>query len=566
MELSDKKGIQQIVETLAALGLNKIVICPGSRNAPLVISFNRHPAFTCTSIRDERSAAFFALGMSMETGMPVAVVSTSGSAVLNFAPAISEAYYQHVPLIVITADRLKEWTHQGDGQTINQTEVYRNYINKSYELRGDADNKDDLWYNNRCINEGWNIAVTKDKGPVHFNIPLSEPLYRVAEVQTSAPRVFREVQLKQTLPLDVFDRLQDEFRNAQKVMILAGQLPVCSELKDEIVRISKLDNVIVLTESISNLHDEHFVENIDRCITPMNDYELEELMPDLLITIGGAIISKRIKSALRKFRPLHHWYIDPYHGFMDTYQCLTMAIPMEPYEFFKEFNIMLKHPKSDYRLKWEGYNFRYDVLHNKFKENCAYSDFKVFDHIIRQFPKDTCLHISNSSPIRYVQLFENRHISETWCNRGTSGIDGCTSTAVGAAFVAGFKNFVLITGDVAFNYDINALWNESQVNNLKIIVINNGGGGIFRIISGPDKVDEMENYFETAMNSDAKRIAERYEWQYMQAEDSITLKQSLTEFFSNNSNRCILEIFTNAEDNPRVLNQYWDYLKNNGYE
>ena len=197
MELSDKKGVQQIVQSLAALGLKEIVICPGSRNASFVISFNRHPAFNCTSIRDERTAGFYALGKAIELQEPVAILCTSGSAALNFAPAIVEAYYQRIPLIVLTTDRPKEWTNQGDGQTILQTNIYTNYIRKSYEINGDAVQKNDLWYIERCISEGFNIATLIDKGPVHFNIPVSEPLYGTSSIDTNnLPKIFKAIPLE----------------------------------------------------------------------------------------------------------------------------------------------------------------------------------------------------------------------------------------------------------------------------------------------------------------------------------------------------------------------------------
>lgn len=560
MILSNKKGIQNIVLTLHQLGLREVVICPGSRNAPLVISFNRHPDFHCTSIRDERSAGFFALGKAIESKQPVALLCTSGSASLNFSPAIVEAFYQKVPLIVITADRPKEWTQQGDGQTINQTNVYNNYINASYELKGDANSANDLWFNERTICEGFNIATIANQGPIHFNVPIQEPLYEISKVDIPTPKVFREEPLEKTIPERTLNHLSEVFNSSKKVMILAGQLPLDSSLQKALDDIATLENVVVLTESTSNLHHPLFVENIDRCITGLASTEMKSYMPELLITIGGEVISKRIKSQLRKFRPKYHWNIHPYNSYMDTYQSLTSALPIEPDAFLQQLYRSIQGAKSNYRKDWQDLNSRKKSSHDAFCEQSDYSDFKVFQEIYKYLPQKTQLHISNSSPIRYAQLFDNSKVHETWCNRGTSGIDGSTSTAMGAAASTSNKQFIFITGDVAFHYDMNALWNDIHIENLKIIVINNGGGGIFRIIDGPNQIDERSEFLETFMSNNIKNIATHFEWNYLSVQNESELIEQLKVFFDTKSKRTILEIFTDADKNPVVLNQYWEFL------
>ena len=562
MELSDKKGIQHIVLALAQLGLKEVVICPGSRDASLIISLNRHPNFNCTSIRDERSAAFFALGKAIEFNQPVALLCTSGSAALNFAPAISEAYYQRIPLIVLTADRPKSWTDQGDGQTINQTNVFQNFIRKSFEISGDALTKDELWTIERNISEGFHIATHLDKGPVHFNIPVSEPLYGITKEITQQVKTFQIEQPEITLSEDSRQKLSQTFCERQKVMILVGQnIYDYQSLQTELVQISKHSNVIVLTESTSNIHHPNFVENIDRCITNLNENQAGELIPELLITVGGAIVSKRIKKLLREHRPIQHWNIHPYDSMMDTYQSLTHAIPMEAIDFFRQLQIPESEIiNSNYKEKWLQHSSQKLSQHQMFCARCDYSDFQVFDILIRSIPKQTHLHLSNSSPIRYAQLFDNSHLAYTYSNRGVSGIDGCTSTAVGAASASPEKNFLLITGDVAFHYDKNALWNEEKSENLKIIIINNSGGGIFKIIPGPNQIKEGETFQVTPMHTNAQKLAEHYKWNYLSADSSDSLKSALKTFFSTDTQRCILEIFTDSETNPQVLEAYWDKL------
>lgn len=560
MILSNKNGIQNIVLTLHQLGLREVVICPGSRNAPLVISFNRHPDFNCTSIRDERSAGFFALGKALATKQPVALLCTSGSAALNFAPAIVEAFYQRVPLIVITADRPKEWVNQGDGQTINQENIYNNYINASYELKGDSYSPTDIWMNERSICEGYNIATVSNKGPIHFNVPIKEPLYGVSKVTIPTPKVFIEETIEQSITRETLIQLSEAFNSCKKVMILVGQMPLNSALQEVLSDIAALENVVVLTESTSNLHHPLFVENIDRCITGLSATDMTTYLPDLLITIGGEIISKRIKKQLRNCRPKLHWNIHPYNSYMDTYQSLTSAIPMKPHVFLNQLFPVLKSQEADYSKKWQELNRRKKSLHDTFCQQSEYSDFNVFRDIYKYLPQSAHLHISNSSPIRYAQLFDNKKVEDSWCNRGTSGIDGSTSTAMGAAASAPEKQHFFITGDVAFHYDINALWNDIYIENLNIIVINNSGGGIFRIIEGPNKIEERSKFLETSMNNNIKHLATHFKWNYLSAHNDTELAEQLKLFFDSKSKRTILEIFTDADKNPVVLNKYWEFL------
>lgn len=563
MKLSDKKSIQQIVATLAAQGLKEVVICPGSRNAPFIISLNRHPAFHCTSIRDERSAAFYALGKILELKEPVAIISTSGSATLNFGPAIAEAYYQRLPLVVLTADRPKAWADQGDGQTINQTHLYKNYVRAFYELDGDATEEEALWYNSRCLCEGLVKAKVKDPGPVHFNVPIKEPLYGVAEAETNIPKVFTSPDTETILSETSLQELQKIFSTTTKVMILVGQNAPDDIFLKAVKKIAAFENTIVLTESTSNIHDKDFVENIDRCITTLSPEEAAAYMPELLITIGGAVVSKRIKALMRKYRPAHHWNIHTHDAFMDTYQALTRPVFMRPEVFFNQLQIQSADIKSGFKKKWIARKQQMESLHQSYSEKAAYSDFYAFGKIFEHLPENIHVHLSNSSPIRYAQLFDNTKIASSRGNRGTSGIDGCTSTAMGAASASPEKYFLLITGDIAFHYDANALWNETGVDNLKIILINNGGGGIFRIISGPEAAPEMEEFFETSQERTALEIAAAYHWDYLSATDSGTLENSLQLFFASKKKKTILEIFTPAKTNPEVLQQYWNFLTEN---
>lgn len=560
MEISNKKGVQHIVSTLAGLGVTEVILCPGSRNAPFIISFSRHTAFHCTSIRDERSAAFFALGKAIELKQPVVLVSTSGSAVLNFAPAIAEAYYQRIPLIVLTTDRAKEWVHQGDGQTMNQENVFQNIIRKSYTLDAELDSVDALWYHRRSVSEAYHTALYSDKGPVHINVRLSEPLYETEELTTDPGRFFQEEIVQKRLNPATRSKFAQQFNQSKKVMILVGQHPVSEALNRHLARMAGFDNVIVLYESTSNLRSELFIQQIDRCISFLAENDVKSLMPDLLITLGGAVISKRIKQFLRQHPATYHWNIHPYDAYIDTYQSLTTAVSLDAVDFLEEVEEDLQSSPATYRQEWKALERTRRKAHEAFVHTGVYSDLLVFDHIYQHLPSLTHLHLGNSSVIRYAQLFDNHKLAASWSNRGMSGIDGSTSTAMGAAAASEHKNFVLITGDMSFHYDKNAFWNEEQIENLKVIIINNGGGNIFKIIPGPDTIAETPQFLEAKMTDTGQYVAEMHRWDYATILNETELDEGLRAFFAKEG-KAILEIFTDAAVSPAVLNEYWKYIQ-----
>ncbi|HNG27925.1 MAG TPA: hypothetical protein PLJ37_10985, partial [Chitinophagales bacterium] len=300
---------------------------------------------------------------------------------------------------------------------------------------------------------------------------------------------------------------------------------------------------------------------IDRCITGLTAEDTQKLMPDLLISIGGAIVSKRIKKLLRDYAPTFHWNIDEFDSMMDTYQSLTDAIALQPTIFLQQLLEQIKPIASTYKSTWIALKNQKEQLHQAFCKQIPYSDFSVFNAIYKTITPTISVHIANSSAIRYAQLFDNSKIKCTWSNRGTSGIDGSSSTVVGSAASAPDKDFLLISGDISFHYDKNAFWIDEQIDNLKVIIINNSGGGIFRIIPGPDKIAEREQFIETSMHTNAEKLAEHYQWNYLSVKEENTLESTLIQFFNKTTKRTILEIFTDAEQNPIILEQYWKLLK-----
>ena len=554
MKFSNKKLSQTITQLCYAKGIRNVVISPGSRNAPLTIGFTENKDFFNYSIVDERCAAFFALGMAQQLNKPVALVCSSGSALLNYYPAISEAFYSDIPLVVLTADRPSELINIGDGQTIQQENVFENHILENANcIEGDDYNS----FNQTIINSALNTAFQK-KGPVHINVPFSEPLYETIDslsiVVENDPVLINE--------LENFEGLNpfiDKWNVSKKKLVLVGVLQPDSIQKELLDVLAKDESVIVLTETTSNLQNNHFFPSIDQLIASFDEKDFINFQPEILLTFGGMVVSKKIKALLRNYSPKEHWHIDSKKAY-DTYFCLSHHFKTTPTLFLKEFLSKTKAINSDYHSYWLSIKEKRKSKHQVYLNDTVYSDFKAFSAIVNHLPKQVQLQLSNSATIRYAQLFEFDKSVEVFCNRGTSGIDGCTSTAIGAA-VASSKETVFITGDLSFLYDSNALWNHYIPANFKIIVINNGGGGIFRILPGEKNTENFNTFFETKHQLTAKYLCGMYHLDYQKASNEEELNTELNSFFKSSDNPKLLEIFTPSEVNDQVLLDYFKFIK-----
>jgi len=532
---------QSVIEICKAKGIQHIVISPGSRNAPLTIGFTNNPYFTCYSIADERCAAFFAMGIAQQIQKPVAVVCTSGSAVLNYYPAVAEAFYSQIPLVILSADRPQNKIDIGDGQTIRQENVFANHILFSANVTELASKENDS-----LINQAINLAI-ENLGPVHINIPFEEPLYDTVETLEVTPEIIPINQISNEFTLE--ESFVSEWNQAKKKLILVGEL-FPNTLENEIIqKLGADESIVVLTEATSNLHHPNFIINIDSLITPFSTKDFEAFQPEILVTFGGMVVSKRIKAFLRKFQPKAHWHVDSLRAY-DTYGCLTQHFKTHPNLFFNQ--LLTGNTSSDYQKKFLTiHNFR-KQKREIYTNEIPFSDFKVFDFLSKHLPEVCQLQISNSSAIRYMQLFDLNPNTTVFCNRGTSGIDGSTSTAIGASLVSS-KPTILITGDISFFYDSNALWNNYIPKNFKIILVNNNGGGIFRILPGHQETPTFNTFFETSHQLNASHLAKMFDFQYFNANSSEDLERNWEAFIANENQPSILEIFTPEKENNSIL-------------
>jgi len=546
-----------IVELLRLHGVKEIVISPGSRNAPLTIGFSENKAFNCHSIVDERSAAFYGLGLAMAKNEPVVLVCTSGSALLNYFPAVAEAYYSDVPLLVISADRPEYLLEIGDGQTILQEGVYGRMIAHSTSLLlDDSSNQDSINSINKPRIEESLVQLKNTQRPVHINIPFDEPLYNKTEEPlffVEAERLKSKDQVEDSLSIELVST-----NRPLKVMCLVGTLRPSAEEIRWLTDLQSHHSVLFLHESLSQLNLADTIDSIDTLIAPLEKLEnssvyFNRLLPDLLITAGGMIVSKKIKALLRAHKDLIHVHLKGSPA-RDTYFALKGCLKIDS---LKNLLNTLEIDDS-YQKYWMSYYKALEKRRSEYIENAPYSDFKAYAKIFKAIPERYVIHMANSSAIRYAQLFPTAN--DQFCNRGTSGIEGSVSTAVGYARGTD-QPVILVTGDLSFLYDYNALWTRDLPSNFRIIIVNNSGGGIFRILPGKENSLHFSEYFETRHQFTAEHLAEHFDFDYHSVKASNDLENALDSFFNYSSKPKLLEVITHPQNNEAILLNYFKALE-----
>ena len=562
-----------------------VVISPGSRNVPLAIGFASNKKFKCYSIVDERSAAFFALGLSQKSKKPTILICTSGSALLNYYPAVAEAYYSEIPLIILSADRPEYKINIGDGQTINQSNVFEKNILYSNSLKQDCSHateeiiksnlqkivNDKADYskieklqksiqknNEEIIEIAFNLSINKMQ-PVHLNVPMEEPLYEFNDSPSISVKVKKKTEKKPSLT--DLDNFYKAINKASKIMILIGVSDGNILSKKSIQKINSCSSIIVMKEHTSNVFNESFISNIDRLIGPIelqsnSDSLFDELSPEIVISLGGMIVSKKIKSFLRNYKPRKHFHIGNNIS-KDSFYSGVEHIKTTANKFFE--NIDLNKSDSKYFEKWNQLDYSKLDLHNRYMKVINFSDLKVFEILTNWIPKKYNIQVANSTPIRYFQLFDLKNKNMMFANRGTSGIDGSTSTAIGSS-VQNDSPVLLVTGDLSFFYDVNALWNNHIPKNFRIIIINNSGGGIFKILPGFKENNLFSEFIETQHNLSARLIAKMFNFNYTRVSTKFGLNLYLRTFFKNSKKPKILEIKTSSVKSTKILKEYFRYL------
>ncbi len=551
--------VQALVENCLRAGVKHFVCSPGSRNASIVIALDEHPEVMTYVVHDERCAAFVAMGMALQLQAPVACVCTSGSAMLNYYPAVAEAFYQRIPLVVISADRPEKWINQGDGQTIVQKGVYSNHIDGETSLTEEMSKKEveeALFHLFAKINGG-------TKGPLHINVALNEPLYDT-----------QELALEKTIPFDFLYNpmiLGEEEKvwikeqiQGKKVMVLVGQKQHDLYFVEQLKQIADDPSFAILVENTANAIFYKWNACIDRTLAAISEEELADYAPDVLFTFGGAVVSKKIKAYLRKYAPKVHLKIGWDFPEMDTYEVLTKSYAMNEGTFLNQL-MELKQEllPSNYGGKWKQKDLIAEDKALHYLEGIPFCDLKAHEIVLDCIPEHSVVHLGNSTVIRYAQLFNPVQGITYHSNRGTSGIDGSLSTAVGAALADPDHLHVAVVGDVSFFYDSNFMWLNYRIPNLRVVLVNNGGGAIFNYIPGPRTAKQREKYFEAKHDFQAEYLCKSFNVEYFTSREGSEIENQMDDFLSYTADGHIklLEIHTSVIENHLFLDRFFEFIQ-----
>lgn len=553
----------QLARFCQEAGINHLVISPGSRSAPLVLSLNRIGGLTLHKGMDERSAGFLALGLAIGLQKPIGLVCTSGTALLNYGPAIAEAFYQQVPLLIFSADRPPESIDQWDGQAIRQNGVFSLHTKFWAEMPSLDESEVAKQFSRHLLNKAFSEATAYPNGPVHLNFPFREPLYPNGNIDFSEfenKRIRIEtIGNKTGIDPTVMNQLAEEFRKSGGRMVLIGQNNWDLDLRNSLHALAEYGQVVIAGDVLKNISEPEAEVNLTDWFP--EQFLVSNNSPELLITAGKGVLSKKLKDFLKRFPPKIHWHICEAGYPSDPLGTITRVIHCKPSWFLSKLaeityfqNTDIKPETSSFRKSWTDIEA---AVKRKLGDRLSkeeWSDFVAVDLVLNKLEEHSNVFIGNSMPIRYVNAMQSNVKSDIhfFANRGTSGIDGCISTALGIAISQPKKPLVAIVGDMSFIYDRNGLWGQKLPDNLKILVLNNGGGNIFRILPGSGNQPELEELFEMNQPLSAKTVAEEAGMAYF----SISEKSEATDFFSNwlsHPTAALLECFTDKYINHQVF-------------
>lgn len=551
-----KEVVCELFSLLELYGVRHVVCSPGSRNAVLLMEAESHPDIEKTVVVDERSAAFIALGIALCTRRPVALICTSGSALLNYAPALAEAFYQGIPLIVISADRPVEWIDQDDSQTIRQLGPLDNFTKGCYDLLGDPLHDDYLWYVNRIINEGLQKSLAPKRGPVQFNVHLDGRADLTPDSLGLSRKILQVTPVQKVSREDLGNLAEMAFK--ANIMIVAGFMLPDHRMQRAFSLLQELPNVVIMAETVSNLHLDPSCYNIDRVFFSNGESILEKYRPEIIISVGGALISRKLKEYLRKCKVRHHWSLGYSDNLVDCFQALSLKIEADPASFLKSFAKLVarkqaqSHFSSDYRAAWSGLRKVWEDVFSRL----PWCDLKALHLVFSSLPADADLFLSNGTSVRYGQILPFFPFHAIYSNRGVSGIEGCSSTALGISLCNG-RLTCLVTGDMSFEYDLGALASGLASSNLLIVVLDNGGGDIFRFINATKDLPIREKYLCASKSISVRKLALAFGFDYFAASSVEELQKALKDVLIPGRLPRILHLITReAESNSEILRKF----------
>lgn len=553
MNYSLKENVRVLVSLLKAYEIHHIVLSSGNRNVPFVHMVENDDFFTCYSIVDERSAGFFALGLIERLDCPVAICCTSGTSVCNYTSSVAEAYYQRLPLLVLTADRPSYYLKQNEDQMIPQVNVLKSITKESVDLPAII-TAQDYWY---CLNQVHTALLELDhhgKGPVHINFHIEDRATNVSDALYEKPNDLVKMnryeigKLKQNKWKDTIKDLSEA-----KIMILYGQTSQISEQEIELLnKFVEKFNCIIVKDHLANLHCSKSL-NIYSAFSILSESELEKLLPDIVITMAGnSTLFQPLKALIAKSnRRTKQWLVSQDGYVHDSLRCLSNVFECTPYEFLEYYSELELQESNSYYEQWNN------AISKIKTPEPSYSSLYAVKQLMENMPEQSIFHIGNSSSVRYSNMFSLKESIKVYCNRGTNGIDGSFSSFMGNAVVSDELCFLLI-GDLSFFYDLNACWNRYRGNNIRIMLNNNEGAELFHYSYG-EKISSINKHIAAEHHATAKGWVESQGFKYLSAHNQDEFEKALSEFLSKDSDKPILfEVFTKKDIDAKVVHEYYE--------
>ena len=549
---SNIKSVQVLIALLKEHGIDHIVLTPGNRNVPVIRSVESDPFFRCFSVVDERSASFFALGLIHKLKRPVAICCTSGTALLNFASAVAEAFFQKLPLVVISANRDPRALYQNEAQMVPQTEAFGSNIRKVVQLPIVLDSNDEI-YCNRIINETILEASHRGFGPVQIDVPMSDNLTDCS-VQI-LPKQRKIVRFEDSSYANFWLDIVEKLRRKKILLVLGQSFPLTKEERLYIENFLRKFDCVLLTDHLSNYKGDNVIENTELVLQKIQKLVDKNIyMPDVILTVFGNYVTPwSIQSIIKGWQNIDHWHIDSKGNIVDQFNKLTTVIECEEFVFFRKvFELADKYDDCSptrFSEGWQTYSIEID------QPNVEYSDIYTCGEALRRLPENSSLHLGNSATLRIAQLFKIHDSISIYCNRGTNGIDGSLSSTVGLNSVNETMTFILI-GDLSFFYDATALWNNNINNRLRIMINNNSGAGVLQLSAGKSVGLSGVDFTVADHNNSAQGWAESMGFKYICATSKAEFDERIDEFFFFSEKPVVFEVFTSRDKNIELLKTY----------
>lgn len=541
-------NVQIIISLLKEYKVKHLVLSPGSRNVPFVHSVENDSDFTCYSVTDERSAAYFALGLAEELDEPVVLSCTSSTACSNYLPAVQEAKEKGVQLILLTADRDPYYREQMENQMIIQPEMYGFNCKKSVNLPI-VNNEHDFWYCERLVNEALLELDHNGKGPVQINFPAVTGFTKFPNKKLPKCRVIKRIDDK----FNNWSEIANELTKYNKILLLFGSNNGYSaSVIENIERFFEKYNCTISVEHMSNLKCKGSLSTY-LATESMSDDESHKYIPDLLITFGGNF-SSDFKNILRNnYKNINHWRVAEDGKVVDTFKALNIIFKCKTEVFFEKINSIDIISKNDLNY----YNLWVKKLNSIKFPDLKFTNFQVIKTVSSKIPENSLLHLGILNSTRMMQFYNLKKNIKVYSNLGAYGIDGSLSTFLGQASSTNGLAFIVL-GDLSYFYDLNANLINNIGSNVRIILINNGGGGEFKYIYGASNINPLEKHICAGHKLNAQNWCKSTIFDYNYAHNQVELDEHLKKFISRSEKPIILEVFTDLDKDGDILRQFYE--------